>query len=100
MLIPFFSIINSFFRVLSFNFVVFLFIISFKFDNIRYRESAPGNIEWHVNFADAQLFGFFEGSLFAQDEMQVREREREKRREQKGEAEGADGGRREWGRRK
>jgi hypothetical protein len=30
-------------------------------------------IEWHVNFADEHLFGFYGGSLFAQDEMQVGE---------------------------
>lgn len=29
--------------------------------------------EWHVNFADPQLFGFYESGLFAQDEMQVAE---------------------------
>lgn len=28
-------------------------------------------IEWHVNFADSDLFGFYSGSLFAQDELQV-----------------------------
>jgi len=32
-----------------------------------------GSVEWHVNFADAQLFGFYGGGLFAQDEMQVAE---------------------------
>jgi hypothetical protein len=30
-------------------------------------------LEWYVNFADAQLFGFYGSSLFAQDEMQVAE---------------------------
>ena len=32
-----------------------------------------GAVEWHVNFADPQLFGFYGGGLFAQDEMQVAE---------------------------
>ncbi len=30
-------------------------------------------IEWHVNFADRNLFGYYGGGLFAQDEMQVAE---------------------------
>lgn len=30
-------------------------------------------VEWYVNFADPHLFGFSEGGLFAQDEMQVTE---------------------------
>ncbi|KAH3765352.1 Tyrosyl-tRNA synthetase [Pelomyxa schiedti] len=30
-------------------------------------------VPWHMNFADKQLFGFYGGSLFAQDEMQVAE---------------------------
>ncbi len=38
-----------------------------------YHPSAPGQVEWYVNFADSRLFGFYEGHLFAQDEMQVME---------------------------
>jgi hypothetical protein len=30
-------------------------------------------VEWHVNFADPELFGAYSGRLFAQDEMQVAE---------------------------
>ncbi|MBN1800863.1 MAG: hypothetical protein JW891_05110 [Candidatus Lokiarchaeota archaeon] len=30
-------------------------------------------IEWHMNFADRNLFGYYGGGLFAQDEMQVAE---------------------------
>jgi Poly (ADP-ribose) glycohydrolase (PARG) len=30
-------------------------------------------IEWHVNFADSQVFGYYGSALFAQDEMQVAE---------------------------
>lgn len=30
-------------------------------------------VEWHVNFADPNLFGYYGGNLFAQDEMQVLE---------------------------
>lgn len=33
----------------------------------------PGAVEWHVNFADPQLFVAYGSSLFAQDEMQVAE---------------------------
>lgn len=36
-----------------------------------YGPPAQGAVEWHVNFADPDLFGFYAGSLFAQDEMQV-----------------------------
>eukprot|EP01080_Neovahlkampfia_damariscottae_P010802 gene10802-3420_t len=31
------------------------------------------SLEWHINFADFNLFGFYGGSLFAQDEIQVAE---------------------------
>ncbi len=31
------------------------------------------SIEWHINFADRNLFGYYSGGLFAQDEMQVTE---------------------------
>jgi hypothetical protein len=30
-------------------------------------------VSWHLNFADTMLFGFYEGSLLAQDELQVAE---------------------------
>ena len=30
-------------------------------------------VDWHVNFADPELFGYYRGGLFAQDEMQVTE---------------------------
>ena len=33
----------------------------------------PLAAEWHVNFADPTLFGYYGGGLFAQDEMQVAE---------------------------
>ena len=33
----------------------------------------PKETHWHVNFADRLLFGFAEGSLFAQDEVQAME---------------------------
>ena len=36
-----------------------------------YGPTAAGAVEWHVNFADPRLFGYYSGSLFAQDEMQV-----------------------------
>eukprot|EP00756_Hemistasia_phaeocysticola_P046869 Hpha_TRINITY_DN2070_c0_g2::TRINITY_DN2070_c0_g2_i1::g.82895::m.82895 len=32
-----------------------------------------GEEHWHVNFADADLFGFYAGPLFAQDELMVTE---------------------------
>lgn len=35
--------------------------------------SAPGAVEWHVNFADPHLFFAYGGPLFAQDEIQVAE---------------------------
>ncbi len=38
-----------------------------------YGAPAPHAVEWYVNFADSSLFGFYEGGLFAQDEMQVTE---------------------------
>ncbi|MGB7213338.1 MAG: hypothetical protein WBC97_12015 [Gemmatimonadales bacterium] len=38
-----------------------------------YQAALPGAVEWHVNFADPELFGHFEGPLFAQDEIQVAE---------------------------
>lgn len=31
------------------------------------------SVEWHINFADLRLFGYYGGGLFAQDEMQVAE---------------------------
>lgn len=36
--------------------------------------TAEGAVEWHVNFADPQLFVAYGSGLFAQDEMQVAER--------------------------
>lgn len=33
----------------------------------------PTEIEWYLNFADPDLFAFYSGGLFAQDEMQVAE---------------------------
>ena len=38
-----------------------------------YAAAAPGEREWHLNFADAHLFGFYGGALLAQDELQVAE---------------------------
>lgn len=35
-------------------------------------EATQPVMEWYVNFADYNLFGFYGGSLFAQDEMMVR----------------------------
>jgi hypothetical protein len=32
-----------------------------------------GSVQWHLNFADAEVFGFYDGPLFAQDEIQVAE---------------------------
>lgn len=36
-----------------------------------YTATASPAVEWHVNFADASLFGYYSGGLFAQDEMQA-----------------------------
>jgi hypothetical protein len=30
-------------------------------------------LDWHINFADKHLFGYYGGGLFAQDEMQTAE---------------------------
>jgi len=40
-----------------------------------YETAAPGGREtvWHMNFADARLFGYYGGPLLAQDELQVAE---------------------------
>lgn len=40
-----------------------------------YEYGAPQGsaVDWYVNFADTNLFGFYGGGLFAQDEMQVAE---------------------------
>ena len=38
-----------------------------------YPSSTAVCIEWHLNFAHEDVFGFYGGSLFAQDEMQVAE---------------------------
>jgi len=43
-------------------------------DVFDYKENKDSTtMEWHVNFADPQLFVAYSGSLFAQDEMQVAE---------------------------
>jgi len=39
----------------------------------QYNRDEPGSVGWHVNFADAHLFGCYAGPLLAQDEMQVAE---------------------------
>ena len=38
-----------------------------------YAPPAAGSVEWHLNFADAELFYAYGSGLFAQDEMQVAE---------------------------
>lgn len=38
-----------------------------------YPPDEPGMVRWHLNFADAELFGYYAGSLLAQDELQVLE---------------------------
>ncbi len=38
-----------------------------------YPEPEPGVDAWHVNFADPELFAFYAGPAFAQDEIQVAE---------------------------
>lgn len=38
-----------------------------------YGTAPAGGVAWHQNFADPELFGFYAGGLFAQDEMQVSE---------------------------
>jgi Poly (ADP-ribose) glycohydrolase (PARG), Macro domain fold len=38
-----------------------------------YRDPGPGVDAWHVNFADPELFAFYGGPAFAQDEIQVAE---------------------------
>jgi protein-tyrosine phosphatase len=38
-----------------------------------YAPTSADAVEWHVNFADPDLFGFYGSDLFAQDEMQVAE---------------------------
>jgi len=42
------------------------------FDYAPLRDLA-NSVEWHVNFADPRLFGFYGSSLFAQDEIQTAE---------------------------
>ncbi|EAS04456.2 poly (ADP-ribose) glycohydrolase (macronuclear) [Tetrahymena thermophila SB210] len=48
-----------------------------KFEAIQseydYEKNSFNQFQWHVNFADKQLFGFYETSLFAQDEIQTAE---------------------------
>ena len=38
-----------------------------------YEPPKPGWMDWHVNFAHWDLFAYYDGPLFAQDEMQVTE---------------------------
>ncbi|KAL4492950.1 hypothetical protein ABPG72_020729 [Tetrahymena utriculariae] len=38
-----------------------------------YEKNSFNQFQWHVNFADQQIFGFYETSLFAQDEIQTAE---------------------------
>ncbi|KAL4433339.1 hypothetical protein ABPG74_017443 [Tetrahymena malaccensis] len=38
-----------------------------------YEKNSPNQFQWHVNFADTQIFGFYETALFAQDEIQTAE---------------------------
>lgn len=38
-----------------------------------YDDPEPGEVDWHQNFADVHVFGFYAGGLYAQDEMQVAE---------------------------
>jgi len=42
-------------------------------DYFGYEPSSAGVIEWYLNFAHYDLFAFYGGGLFAQDEMQVAE---------------------------
>jgi hypothetical protein len=44
-----------------------------KEDTFDYKLVEESSLEWHINFADFNLFGFYGGSLFAQDEIQVAE---------------------------
>jgi len=37
----------------------------------QYAEPADGHVAWHLNFADPDVFSFYDGPLFAQDEHQV-----------------------------
>jgi len=47
--------------------------VAIREDFYDYVPVAAGAVEWHVNFADRHLFGFYGSSLLAQDEMQVTE---------------------------
>lgn len=42
-------------------------------DFYTYDAAPAGTVAWHLNFADARLFGFYGGPLLAQDELQVAE---------------------------
>lgn len=42
-------------------------------DIFSYPEEESGTTTWHLNFADAELFGYYSGPLLAQDEHQVLE---------------------------
>ena len=39
----------------------------------QYRDEADSRTHWHMNFADPYLFGYGEGPLLAQDELQIAE---------------------------
>lgn len=44
----------------------------YKQDVFEYPKFDPSQqVEWHINFADENLFGYYGGPLFAQDELQV-----------------------------
>jgi hypothetical protein len=45
----------------------------FEYPAAEGQEAACQRVAWHVNFADAHLFGFYGGRFFAQDEVQVAE---------------------------
>ena len=44
----------------------------FKYTQIPQENGVPSRV-WYLNFADRNLFGYYQGALFAQDEMQVLE---------------------------
>lgn len=49
-------------------------VLALVVDRPTQRSFGDARIKWfHVNFADAVLFGFYGGSLLAQDELQVLE---------------------------
>ena len=48
-------------------------IFELRKDFFTYDTSPKGRVDWHLNFADGDLFFGYGGPLFAQDEMQVAE---------------------------